>query len=111
MFGEAIDVVRLRVNRADRHIANQHVFGHAPRGGCQSSSKRSHVAGLAETGARNRPIIRAFNPSIVAHQKSASPYNQNLRYNGTSQDAAPARHMRSTESAEGKKKTADSEAV
>ena len=38
---------------------------------------------LLGAGMRNRPIIRAFNPSIIAHQKSARPYNRFLRYKRT----------------------------
>ena len=66
VFGKTIDVVRVRVNRTDRQIADQHVFGHPLRGLVDAISKGSHVVGLAEMGMRNRPIIWAFIPSITA---------------------------------------------
>ncbi len=91
VFDESIDVVGVRIDGSDRHIADQHVFGHAFSGHVDAIAKGSHVAGLAEMGMRNRPINGAINPSIVAHQKSARPYNRNIRYKRTV-SARAARH-------------------
>lgn len=76
MLGEAIDMIGVRINGSNSHIAYKHVFGHTLGSWINTFSKRSHLQVLIQSWKPNEPQLCGSHSQLDCLPGKRKSYNR-----------------------------------